>query len=190
VEDKDWSSRWSKPKSDVPRWFWLFVGFLVFTILGLVWFRLSACVPVKQAKMPRPIRTGNRTAAEDISSEVFHRALANLQKYQWRGTPFVAWLFRIAANEVANHWQKTVREGGSPPPDVEETDPELERRAILFQLVERLPDDQRRVIEMRYGTEMSLLEVGEVLGKSEGAVKQLQRRALENLRAEMEGSHG
>jgi RNA polymerase sigma-70 factor (ECF subfamily) len=60
----------------------------------------------------------------------------------------------------------------------------------LFQLVERLPDDQRRVIELRYGAEMSLLEVGEALGKSEGAVKQLQRRALTNLRAEMEGSHG
>jgi DNA-directed RNA polymerase specialized sigma24 family protein len=54
-------------------------------------------------------RTGNRAAAEDISSEVFHRALASLKKYQWRGTPFVAWLFRIAANELADHWQNTVR---------------------------------------------------------------------------------
>lgn len=135
-------------------------------------------------------RTGNRAAAEDISSEVFHRALASLKKYQWRGTPFVAWLFRIAANELADHWQKTVRGAGNPSLDVDETDPELERRAILFQLVERLPDDQRRVIELRYGAEMSLLEVGEALGKSEGAVKQLQRRALTNLRAEMEGSHG
>ena len=135
-------------------------------------------------------RTGNRAAAEDITSEVFHRALANLKQYQWRGKPFVAWLFRIAANELADYWQKTVRAEVTPPADVEDTDPELERRAILFQLVERLPDDQRRVIELRYGAEMSLLEVGDALGKSEGAVKQLQRRALENLRAEMEGSHG
>ena len=140
-------------------------------------------------------RTGNRVAAEEITSEVFYRALANLKMYEWRGTPFVAWLFRIAANELADHWHNAARDTGDPPANlvqsaVEATDPELERRAMLFQLVERLPADQRRVIEMRFGEDKSILEVGEALGKSEGAVKQLQRRALENLRAEMEGSHG
>jgi RNA polymerase sigma-70 factor (ECF subfamily) len=61
---------------------------------------------------------------------------------------------------------------------------------MLFQLVERLPDVQRRVIELRYLEELNLLEVAAVLGKTEGAVKQLQRRALEHLRAELEASHG
>ena len=60
---------------------------------------------------------------------------------------------------------------------------------MLFQLVERLPYAQRRVIELRYVDERSLLEVAEELGRSEGAVKQLQRRALEQLRAQMEAGH-
>jgi RNA polymerase sigma-70 factor (ECF subfamily) len=140
-------------------------------------------------------RVGNRAAAEDITSEVFHRALANLKMYEWRGKAFVAWLFRIAANEIADHWQAQARNSGVPLADSlqnaeDENDPEMERRAMLFQLVERLPSDQRRVIEMRFGEDKSIHEVGEAIGKSEGAVKQLQRRAIENLRAEMEGSHG
>jgi RNA polymerase sigma-70 factor (ECF subfamily) len=61
---------------------------------------------------------------------------------------------------------------------------------MLFQLVERLPADQRRVIEMRFGEGRSILDVARTLGKSDGAVKQLQRRALENLRMRLESSHG
>ena len=61
----------------------------------------------------------------------------------------------------------------------------IEQRAILFQLVERLPDLQRRVIELRFGEEKSIREIAAALGRSEGAVKQLQLRALENLRKEM-----
>jgi len=135
-------------------------------------------------------RTGNRAEAEDVTSEVFHRALANLKKYEWRGVPFVAWLFRIAANELADRQKRAAREGGEPPPDIEAPNPDLERRAMLFELVERLPADQRRVIEMRFGEGKSILDVARTLGKSDGAIKQLQRRALENLRMRLESSHG
>lgn len=135
-------------------------------------------------------RTANRTEAEDVISDVFRRALENLRGYQWRGIPFAAWLLRIAANALAHRWEKAGRESGDPPPDVADPDADLERRAMLFQLVERLPDVQRRVIELRYVEERSLFEVAEALGKTEGAVKQLQRRALEHLRAELEASHG
>ena len=61
---------------------------------------------------------------------------------------------------------------------------------MLFQLVERLPDVQRRVIELRYVEQKSLHDVAEELGRTEGAVKQLQRRSLETLRAAWEASHG
>ena len=135
-------------------------------------------------------RTANRAEAEDVTSDVFRRALENLRGYEWRGTPFAAWLLRIAANTLAHRWEKAGRESGDPPPEVAGPDADLERRAMLFQLVERLPDVQRRVIELRYVEERSLLEVAEALGKTEGAVKQLQRRALEHLRAELEASHG
>ena len=135
-------------------------------------------------------RTGNRAEAEDLTSEVFRRALENLRSYEWRGIPFAAWLLRIAANALAHRWEKAGRESGDPPPEVAGPDADLERHAMLFQLVERLPDVQRRVIELRYVEDRSLLEVAEALGKTEGAVKQLQRRAVEHLRAALEASHG
>ncbi|HEV3119649.1 MAG TPA: sigma-70 family RNA polymerase sigma factor [Gemmataceae bacterium] len=135
-------------------------------------------------------RAADRAEAEDVTSEVFRRALENLRGYEWRGLPFAAWLLRIAANTLAHRWEKAGRETGDPPPEVAEPDAHLERRAMLFQLVERLPDIQRRVIVLRYIEERSLVEVAQELGKTEGAVKQLQRRALENLRAELEASHG
>lgn len=135
-------------------------------------------------------RTANRAEAEDVTSEVFRRALENLRGYEWRGIPFAAWLLRIAANALAHRWEKAGRESGDPPPEVADPDADVERHAMLFQLVERLPDVQRRVIEMRYVEERSLLEVAEALGKTEGAVKQLQRRALQHLRVSLEASHG
>jgi RNA polymerase sigma-70 factor (ECF subfamily) len=134
-------------------------------------------------------RAADRTEAEDVTSEVFRRALENLRSYEWRGTPFIAWLLKIAANTLAHRREKAGHESGDPAPEAVEPDTDLERRAMLFQLVERLPYAQRRVIELRYVEERSLLEVAVELGKTEGAVKQLQRRALEQLRAEMEAGH-
>jgi RNA polymerase sigma-70 factor, ECF subfamily len=131
-------------------------------------------------------RVGNRAAAEDITSAVFEQALASLPKFEWRGAPFAAWLIRIAANALADHWRRTARETGDAAdvPDAVEMDA-IEQRAILFQLVERLPELQRRVIELRFGEEKSIRDVAAALDRSEGAVKQLQLRALENLRKEM-----
>jgi RNA polymerase sigma-70 factor (ECF subfamily) len=129
-------------------------------------------------------RASSREEAEDVTSEVFRKALAHLPRYEWRGTPFVAWLFRIAANTLTNRWQKAGRESGDPVPDVAGLDANLERHAMLFQLVERLPVLQREVIELRFVEQRSLQEVAEALGKTEGAIKQIQHRALETLRAE------
>ena len=137
-------------------------------------------------------RTGVRAEAEDITSDVFERALTNLSRFEWRGVPFVAWLYRIAANALADRRRETARDSSEPPPDVpdaRESD-EIERRTILFELVERLPDAQRQVIEMRFVEEKSIREIAAALDRSEGAVKQLQLRALQNLRKSMEGRHG
>ena len=136
-------------------------------------------------------RTGDRATAEDVTSEVFEHALTHLGRFEWRGVPFAAWLFRIASNALADRWRREGRRWLEPAADVPDT-PELEQieqRVLLWQLVRRLPEVQRRVIEMRFTEEKSIREIAEALGRSEGAVKQLQLRALENLRKGM-GRHG
>lgn len=134
-------------------------------------------------------RARNRAEAEDVTSETFRRALENLGSYEWRGVPFLAWLLRIAANALANRREKLSRESPVAPPDLAAPDLDMERRAMLFQLVARLPEAQRRVIELRYVEQQSLAEVAEKLGRTAGAIKQLQRRALECLREELEAGH-
>jgi RNA polymerase sigma-70 factor, ECF subfamily len=137
-------------------------------------------------------RVHNREEAEDLTSEVFHQALANIQRFEWRGVPFAAWLYRMAANAIVDRWQSASKEQVDPRRDA--ADPasldEIEQRAMLFQFVDSLPPDQRRVIVHRFVEQKSTREVAEELGRSEGAVKQLQLRALENLRARMGGTHG
>jgi RNA polymerase sigma-70 factor, ECF subfamily len=133
-------------------------------------------------------RVHARPDVEDITAEVFQHALENLSRFEWRGVPFVAWLYRIAANAIADRWQSLSRESGRPAmeaPSVEFDDEEIERterRAQLFRNVAKLPAGQRRVIEMRFAEEKSIREIAKVLGKSTGAVKQLQFRAIEKLR--------
>jgi RNA polymerase sigma-70 factor (ECF subfamily) len=135
-------------------------------------------------------RVRNREEAEDLTSEVFHQALANIQRFEWRGIPFLAWLLRMAANAIVDRWKSVSREEVDPRPDA--ADPaslaEVERHAMLFQLVDRLPPDQRRVIVHRFVEQKSTREIADMLGRTEGAVKQLQLRALENLRVRMEGA--
>jgi RNA polymerase sigma-70 factor (ECF subfamily) len=138
-------------------------------------------------------RVHARADVEDITAEVFQHAFENLARFEWRGVPFVAWLYRIAANAVADRWQSLARENGRPlmeVPSVEFDDAEIDRteqRAQLFRNVAKLPAEQRRVIEMRFIDEKSIVEVSRALGKSTGAVKQLQHRAYEKLRKAWHG---
>ena len=136
-------------------------------------------------------RTENRAAAEDITSQVFEQALGAVGRFEWRGLPVSVWLFRIASNALADHWRERSRNADEPAPDV--PDPreieDIDRRIALYQEVERLPDVQRQVILMRFVEEKSIREVAAALNRSEGAVKQLQLRALEQLRKSM-GGHG
>ena len=144
-------------------------------------------------------RVRNRDDAEDLTGEVFRKALASLPRFKWRGAPFAAWLFRIASNMIADRSKRVAKEvsldesGASAPDgsaqiskgadtsqqrDLEES----ERRAWLFRLVDELAEDQGRVLVMRFAEEKSIREIADALGRSEGAIKQLQFRALENLR--------
>lgn len=134
-------------------------------------------------------RVRERSAAEELTSHVFHQALANLGKFKWRGAPFASWLYRIAANSIADRAQRLSREtalqplepAAAPEPDLEQT----ERIARIYQLVDQLPWDQRYVIRLRFAEEKSIREIAGQLSRSEGAIKQLQFRALQSLRARM-----
>jgi RNA polymerase sigma-70 factor (ECF subfamily) len=136
-------------------------------------------------------RVRNREEAEDLTSEVFHQALANLPRFEWRGVPFLAWLLRMAANAIVDRWHATSKEQVDPRLDAEDNAAlaEVEQRASLFQLVASLPPDQRRVILDRFVEQRTTREIAAALGRSEGAVKQLQFRAIENLRARIGGAH-
>ena len=133
-------------------------------------------------------RVHARADVEDITAEVFQHALENLPRFEWRGVPFVAWLYRIAANGVADRWQYLARESGraakeAPSVDFDHEEIErTERRAQIFGDVAKLPAEQRRVIEMRFAEDKSIAEIAKALGKSSGAVKQLQHRAYTKLR--------
>ena len=144
-------------------------------------------------------RMRDRATAEDLTSEVFHKALASLPSYEWRGVPFVAWLLRIAANAIIDHAKRVAREFPAPDdppdragaPDLQASEMRaIEYRAQLFLLVRRLPEVQKQVVYQRFVKQRSIREVAQRLGKTEGAVKQLQLRAIQNLRAQMEGRHG
>ena len=137
-------------------------------------------------------RVRERSAAEELTSHVFHQALANLGKFKWRGAPFAAWLFRIAANSIADRAQRLARESAAEPtqsavqrPVLSPTSNRSRRIARVYQLVDKLPWDQRYVIRSRFAEEKSIREIAEQLSRSEGAIKQLQFRALQNLRARM-----
>ena len=135
-------------------------------------------------------RVDTREEAQDLTAEVFHRALEGIDRFEWRGTPFVAWLLGIAANVVSAHWQRNPRRQETQADDLElpGNDGNLERRAMIFQLVESLPEDQRTVIVRRFVEQRSIREIAQEFSRSEGAIKQLQLRALRNLRARLRSS--
>jgi RNA polymerase sigma-70 factor (ECF subfamily) len=136
-------------------------------------------------------RVGDRDAAEDLTSDVFHKALANLKRFEWRGVPFGAWLLRIAVNAIVDRSKRHGREMAVDDPPELSTQPglrQVEDRARLFRLVDGLPTDQRHVVVMRFAEQKSIREIAQHLGRSEGAIKQLQFRGLENLRDQFEGA--
>ena len=136
-------------------------------------------------------RVRDREEAQDLTAEIFHQALASIQRFEWQGKPFVAWLLGIAAKVVADRWERLGRRQEVPADEIEEAGIEAlsEQRAMLFQLVDALPADQRHVILRRFVDQRSVREIAQELGRSEGAVKQLQFRALQTLRGHMRSKY-
>jgi len=136
------------------------------------------------------VRLGNRADAEDISGEVFLRALKSLDSYNERGIPMQAWLFKIAHNLVIDYRRKEFKKEIVPidtmqvPDDTDvqeiaETSLELER---VTEALDRLTPEQRRVIEFRVFGGLTSEETGKILNKSSGAVREMQSAALKALR--------
>jgi RNA polymerase sigma-70 factor (ECF subfamily) len=137
-------------------------------------------------------RTGNQHDAEDLTARVFFRALRHVENYKDRGLPLSAWLYRIAHNLVAN-WHRDnsrrkeipldeiilVRHGGDLP---EMVLIENEEKENLLSVIHRLPADRQQLILLKFVEHLSNAEIGQVMGRSEGAVKSLYHRTLLSLR--------
>lgn len=136
------------------------------------------------------LKVSNRTEAEDLTQDVFLKALGAIGSYKWRQVPFSAWLFRIAHNEVIDYYRKQGRKELTQLNDnVYETkdDPvllaeESFEKGELMAALQRLSPAQREVISLRFGSELSIAEVAKTLGKREGTIKALQYNAALALR--------
>ncbi len=128
--------------------------------------------------------------AEDVTEEVFLKLVANLKRFEWRGLPFGAWVFRIARNEVVSHARRQRRRGI--PAQLSETMPDdrqdhvaaYELQAtieVVREATAKLPPAQRDVISLRFGAGLSVAETALALGKTENNVKVLQHKAIAKL---------
>lgn len=137
-------------------------------------------------------RTGNTYEAEDLTARVFQRALKHITRYKKTNVPFSAWLYRIAHNLVANWHRDNQRRKEVPiedhldlgshtdiPDDQYEKKQEVE---VLLRAVRKLPSDRQMVLILKYVEDLSNKEIGDIMGKSEGAVKSLYHRTLLDLR--------
>ncbi|MCZ7542547.1 MAG: sigma-70 family RNA polymerase sigma factor [Anaerolineae bacterium] len=143
-------------------------------------------------------RTGNHQDAEDLTAQVFHRALGHIENYDERGVPFSAWLYRIAHNLVANWHRDRSRRNivpldefvpSSHPAEAPEAAAErLGDEEMLLEALRRLPEDRQQLLILKFVDRLSNAEIGEIMGRTEGAVKSLYHRTLAALREEL-GAH-
>ncbi len=138
-------------------------------------------------------RLGDQHIAEDLAADVFVKAVAGIKGYRYRGTPLLAWLYRIAHNVTVDHRKSAQTRMQRTSTDalerVEEPRDELgqrDQRQDMLAAIRRLTPDQQQVVILRFYTGMSNAEVAQVIGKPEGAVKALQTRALRSLRRGLE----
>ncbi|MDD5648746.1 MAG: sigma-70 family RNA polymerase sigma factor [Dehalococcoidia bacterium] len=146
-------------------------------------------------------RTANVQLALDITSITFLKAFSQIKKYHWRDVPFAAWLYRIASNEVNDHYR---REGGRRVSSIEsiadladtsdysdeinQAEEELSRHEefiMLHQKISELPFIYQEVIALKFFEKKKIREMVKILGKKEGTIKSLLHRGVEKLREKM-----
>lgn len=140
-------------------------------------------------------RTGNQQEAEDLTAKTFHKALDHIARYDNRGVPFSAWLYRIAHNLVANwhrdgarrkelpleHQVHVAPARGRPEQLAEAT----EEREALLDAIRRLPSDRQQLIVLKFTDALPNAQIGDIMGRSEGAIKSLYHRTLIALREDL-----
>jgi len=141
-------------------------------------------------------RTGNHHDAEDLTARTFLKAFVHLAQYRCRGIPFSAWLYRIAHNAVAN-WYRDRHRHQMVSLDVlvgysrEEDRPEdatqaLEEKRALLRAIRRLPAERQQLLILKFSEGLTNAQIGQIMGRSEGAVKSLYHRTLLALREELQ----
>jgi RNA polymerase sigma-70 factor (ECF subfamily) len=133
------------------------------------------------------VSVGNRHDAEDLTTQTFLKMLESIGRFRWQSAPFSAWLFRIAHNLAMDHFRARRRwqpeeEVPEPPGDAE---PSAELQAMksigresMLQMIERLSPEQQQVLTLKFVFSFTNADVATILGKTEGAIKSLQHRAL------------
>jgi RNA polymerase sigma-70 factor (ECF subfamily) len=136
------------------------------------------------------LKVGNNTEAEDMTQQVFIKALQSISSYKWKDVPFSAWLFRIAHNQVIDYYRKQSRQSTTPlyeymavtnnnPEKAIEDKSDIERLLIASK---KLTAAQQEVITLRFAGELPIAEVARIMGKTQGAIKALQHSAIAALR--------
>ena len=141
-------------------------------------------------------RVGSEVDAEDITARVFHKAFDHIDRYEEKGIPFSAWLYRIAHNLTANWYRDTRRkkevsledqldlphQGDLPERAVEQN----QEKDLLLKAIRRLPQDRQQLILLKFLEDLSNAEIAIIMGRTEGAVKSLYHRSLLSLREEFD----
>jgi RNA polymerase sigma-70 factor (ECF subfamily) len=141
-------------------------------------------------------RTGNYHDAEDLTAKVFFQALNHIPRYVQRGAPFSSWLYRIAHNLVANwHRDRSRRKvisldrlalvGRQADDGLFQHVAQRERRDVLLDAIRRLPADRQTLLILKFVERLPNAQIGQIMGRSEGAIKSLYHRTLIALRQEL-----
>jgi RNA polymerase sigma-70 factor, ECF subfamily len=141
------------------------------------------------------VSVGNRHDAEDLTTQTFLKMLESIGKFRWQSAPFSAWLFRIAHNLAMDHFRATKR--WQPEEEVPEPDPDESTsaehgaldsigRKSMLDLIEDLSPEQQQVLTLKFVFNFANAEAATILGKTEGAIKSLQHRALVSLQKQLE----
>jgi RNA polymerase sigma-70 factor (ECF subfamily) len=141
-------------------------------------------------------RVGSAADAEDLTARTFYQALGGIHHYVDQGVPFLAWLYRIAHNLVANHHRNRARwkESSLEPLELqgkaterpEHTVESSERRRALMSAIRRQPEERQRLLILKFSERLSNEEIGRLMGRTESSIKSLYFRTLRALRADLE----